>query len=249
MTADGTTPQDGRRDRGGDDTASVQAFYGRWAGLYDLVARWTPGVGSMRASAADALALRPGETVVDVGCGSGANLPYLRERVGPAGTVIGIDVTGPLIARARLRVHEEGWENVHLVRADARRPPVAEADAMVASFVVGMFDDPAAVVDGWCDLLAPGGRLALLHAAPSERRAARPVNAALEAVTVLSTPPTHKLRYERDLTRKLADSVEAAHGRLAARATAYDDREFLLGLVRLAAGRLPDEDSSDEETD
>ncbi len=239
MTPDRTVPGDGGRDREpGDDTAAVQAFYGRWAGLYDVVARWTPGVGTMRASAVDALALRPGETVVDVGCGSGANLPYLRERVGPEGTVVGLDVTAPLLARARRRVRDRGWENVHLLRADARRPPLSDADAMIASFVVGMFDDPAAVVDDWCDLLAPGGRLALLNAAPSERRAAAPVNAALEAVTVLSTPPTRKLRYERDLTAHLAESVEAGHGRLRARAAETGDRTFLLGLVRLTAGRV-----------
>jgi len=223
------------------DPASVQGFYGRWARLYDLVARWTPRVGSLRARAADALELAPGDTVVDMGCGTGANLPYLRERVGPEGTVVGIDVTGPMLARARRLVRRRGWGNVHLVRGDATRPPVAAgADALLATFVVGMFDDPAGVVDDWCDLLVPGGRMALLHAARSDRRAAAPVNAVLRAVTVLSTPPLTKLRYERDLTDALVDRVDAGHRALLDRAADGDERAFLLGLVRLAHGRLPD---------
>jgi hypothetical protein len=101
-----------------------------------------------------------------------------------------------------------------------------------------MFDDPAGVVDDWCDLLAPGGRMALLHAARSDRRAAAPVNAVLHAVTILSTPPLTKLRYERDLTGELVDRVDAGHHALLDRADG-DERAFLLGLVRLAHGRLP----------
>lgn len=237
---------DATTDGGSNDAATVQGFYGRWAGVYDLVARWTPRIGTMRTAAADALELSPGDVVVDMGCGTGATLPYLRERVGPEGTVVGLDVTAPLLARARRLVADRGWENVHLVRADATRPPVGgRIDALVASFVVGMFEDPAAVVDGWCDLVVPGGRLALLNAARSEHRLAAPVNAVLKAVTVVSTPPTRKLRYDRDLTRDLVARIEAANGVLDARAAETQEREFLLGLVRLKAGRLPGESEPD----
>ena len=105
-------------------TDDLQAFYGRWARLYDLIAR-VPGVGVWRAAAADALALEPGDTVLEMGCGTGANLPYLRERVGPEGQVIGVDLTSGMLDVARERVERRGWANVSLVRADASRPPVA----------------------------------------------------------------------------------------------------------------------------
>ena len=221
------------------DTRAVQSFYGRWAGLYDLVARWTPKVGTMRTAAAAALSLERGDVVVDMGCGTGANLPYLRERVGPEGTVVGIDVTEPLLKRAQSVVDEHGWDNVHVVRGDATRPPLGGVDAIVASFVVGMFDDPAGVVDDWCDLLVPGGRMSLLNASRSSRRTAAPINALLKVVTIVSTPPTRKLRYERDITGDLVARIEAANEALETRAVETKEQEFLLGLVRLRAGRLP----------
>ena len=70
------------------DVSTAQAFYGRWARLYDLIATF-PGVGSWRARAVDSLGLSAGDRVVEMGCGTGANFPYLRERVGPEGQVVG----------------------------------------------------------------------------------------------------------------------------------------------------------------
>jgi len=236
-TADEPEPGTAASSPGGD----VRDFYGRWAGLYDLVARRTPLVGGLRARTADALALSPGDTVVDVGCGTGATLPYLRERVGSGGTVVGVDVTREMLARARRRVERRGWSNVHLALGDGAGLPLSAGavDAVVATFVVGMFESPGAVVERWCDLLAPGGRIALLNAARSDRRAGAPVNLALDAVTVLSTPPTTRLRYDRDLTGRLTARVEAAADAVERRAATTADERFLLGLVRLTHGRLP----------
>jgi ubiquinone/menaquinone biosynthesis C-methylase UbiE len=121
MTDVGAPTNAGGSDAG--DAAVAQTFYGRWARLYDAIAT-LPGVGSWRARAVEALELDPGDTAVEMGCGTGANLPYLRERVGPEGTVVGIDFTRGMLDRARVRVERAGWENVHLVRGDATRPPV-----------------------------------------------------------------------------------------------------------------------------
>jgi len=142
----------------------VAAFYGRWAALYDRIAA-APGVGKWRQAAADRIA-GPGDTVVEMGCGTGVNLPYLRERVGPNGRVVGIDITGPLLERARERA--AGYQNVDVIRGDATAPPIREADAVLATFVCGLLSDPAAVVDRWCDLVGPGGRVAVLDATASD---------------------------------------------------------------------------------
>lgn len=220
--------------------ADVQAFYGRWARLYDVIARYTPAISSLRARTAASLELEPGDVVVDMGCGTGANLPFLREQVGPTGTIVGIDVTRPMLVRARQLVDDEGWENVHVVRGDATRPPISgPVDAIVGSFVTGMFGDPATVIDGWCDLVASGGHIALLDAARSERRAAWPVNRLMDAFTVLSAPPTFKFRYEDDVGGQLTERVETARGTLEARATTVTRETHLLGLVRLATAELP----------
>ncbi|WP_121822283.1 class I SAM-dependent methyltransferase [Halostella salina] len=218
---------------------TAQAFYGRWAALYDAIARYTPGVARLRARAADALELSPGDTVVEMGCGTGANLPYLRDRVGPGGTVVGVDFTGPVLGRARRLAERRGWDNVHVVRGDAARPPVVErVDGVLASFVVGMLDDPAATVDRWCDLVGAGGNVVLLDAALSDRAVAAPVNAAFRAVTVLSTPPTLKLRYVDSPHERLRQRVAEAREALRGRASAVAHEDHWLGIVRLTGGRI-----------
>ena len=219
--------------------ADVAAFYGRWAGLYDLVARHFPRVRRVRRAVADACRLGPGDTVVEMGCGTGANVPALRERVAPGGRYVGVDVTGPALRRARRSVADrEDGVTVEFVRADATTPPVeGPVDAVVGTFVSGMFPDSTAVVDRWCDLA--DGHVVLADAAPSRRRLARPLNALLRAVTVVSTPPTTRLRYEEDLLDRLDSRVDAAHDRLRERATATASREFLLGFIRLTGGRIP----------
>ncbi|MXV62386.1 methyltransferase domain-containing protein [Natronorubrum sp. JWXQ-INN-674] len=232
----------------------ARAFYGRWARLYDVIARRTPGVPALRERAAAACRLEPGDTVVEMGCGTGANLPYLRERVGPEGTVIGIDFTGPVLERARELTAE--YDNVHVVRGDATQPPLGglegdgdhgdegpldgetTVDALLATFVVGMLEDPAGAVDDWCDLVGPGGHVVLANAARSDEWYAPPVNAVFRAIVVLSTPPTTKLRYENAPHLRLDEKIDTAHGRLYERSAAVADETHVFGVVRLTGGRL-----------
>jgi SAM-dependent methyltransferase len=227
-------------------TDATRAFYGRWARLYDHLARRTPGIATLRRRAAAACRLEPGDTVVEMGCGTGANLPFLRERVGPEGTVIGVDVTRPVLERAQAATAD--YDNVHVLQGDATRPPVGletarsadggDVDAVLATFVVGMLEDPAAAVDDWCDLVGPGGHVVLANAARSERWYAPPVNAVFRAVVVLSTPPTTRLRYEDAPHLRLDAKIDAAHARLRERSVAVADETHLFGVVRLTGGRL-----------
>ncbi len=61
----------------------------------------------------------PGATILDLGCGPGTLTPYLLEKVGPAGRVIGVDVADGMVARARSRAARSGWHNVEFERSDA----------------------------------------------------------------------------------------------------------------------------------
>lgn len=243
MTADSSTAE----DSAGSSTSDAQAFYGRWARLYDTVARYTPGIDQVRSDAAAALRLEPGDTVVEMGCGTGANLPYLRERVGPEGTVIGIDYTREMLDVADDLVGE--YENVHLVHGDVTAPPLRlpsddgpsdahGVDAVLATFVVGMLEHPADVVEDWCNLLAPGGHLVLVNAARSNRWYGAPLNAVFRAIVVLSTPPTTKLRYDTDPHGTLDRRIANAHDGLRERAMATTERTYAGGIVRLTGGRL-----------
>ena len=219
------------------DSASAQDFYGRWAGLYDGLCRYTPGLDSVRANAADALDLRSGDTVIDMGCGTGANLPHLRERVGSGGHIVGVDYTRGMLERARIRVQHHGWKNVEVVQADAEGPPIREGvDAVLATFVVGMLSDPAGVVEGWMDLLDSGGRIGLLDAAP--RRRAGPLDAIFRGFVVASAPPTARFRYEESPAAILDQRVSTAHD--AVDLYVIDQRNATLarGFVRLTAGTV-----------
>ena len=220
--------------------SGAQQFYGQWAAVYDAIATYTPGVPALRQEVAAACRLEPGDTVVELGCGTGANLPYLRHAVGPSGTVVGVDFTGPVLERARDRTSR--FENVHVVRGDAIRFPLSaertDADAVVATFVVGMLPDPASAVDDWADLVGPGGRVVLANAARSERWYAPVVNAIFRAIVVCSTPPATKLRYDRDITRQLDERIGAAHRRLRDRSCAVAEASRQFGLVRLTGGEI-----------
>jgi len=219
-----------------DGAAAVQAFYGRWAGLYDLVATWTPGVTAARRRAVDALRLDPGDTVVDVGCGTGANLPFLRERVGPTGQVVGVDLTPGVLDRAAARARRNGWENVAVCRADGLAPPLRRADAVLASFVVGMFEEPAVAVGRWCDLLEPGGNVALLDATP--RGGDGVVDAAFRGFVAVSAPPTRRLRYDESPARRLGERVERARDVLAERGEVLVEERSWLDFLRLSVARV-----------
>ncbi|WP_435360625.1 class I SAM-dependent methyltransferase [Haloarchaeobius sp. DFWS5] len=221
--------------------SAAQEFYGQWATLYDWLARYTPGIGDLRDRAAAALDLDRGDTVVEMGCGTGANLPYLRECVGPEGTVVGLDYTRGMLDRAQRLVDREGWDNVHLVHGDATQVPFrgdGEVNAVLSTFVSGMLADPGAEVDAWCDLVGGDGTVVLVDAALSDRTIAKPVNALFRALTILSTPPTLKFRYDPSPHGILKARIEAAREALRSRARATHHEEHVLGIVRVTGGRL-----------
>ncbi len=226
-----------------DGVAATQEFYTRWARAYDFVARRTPGVGGLREAAADALAPARGDTVVEMGCGTGANLPYLRERVGPEGRVVGVDFTPGVVRVARDRVAAEGWENVGVVRGDATRPPVAasEVDAVFASFVSGMLADPAAAVRDWASLAGPGGRVGLLDLARSTRSSGAPLNLLFRGLVVASAPPGSRFGTAASPTRSLDRRVAAAHRQLRSSCSDLARDVRALGFARLSAGTVRDD--------
>jgi ubiquinone/menaquinone biosynthesis C-methylase UbiE len=222
---------------GTSGVAETQQFYTRWAGLYDALASHTPGLGGLRERAITRLAPNPGDTVVEMGCGTGANFPYLRERVGDEGTVVGVDLTAGMLAEARDRIEREGWENVHVVAGDAARPPVADADAVFASFVSGMLADPAAAVNRWADIVGEGGRIGLLDLARSTEPVGRPLNALFTGLVFAGLPS--KRRGDVVDAPKLLDSrVVAAQRALRDRCEDAHYSTHALGFARLAAGTV-----------
>jgi demethylmenaquinone methyltransferase/2-methoxy-6-polyprenyl-1,4-benzoquinol methylase len=90
--------------------------YDRAVPLYSLVGM---RVNHWRRIAVDALDLQIGDTVVEVGCGTGLNFQLLERRIGHSGRVIGFDISEAMLEHARARVAAEGWENVELINVAA----------------------------------------------------------------------------------------------------------------------------------
>ena len=98
----------------GPDAALAVARYRRLARHYDEATRRAAPV---RARAVAALGLRPGDTVLDVACGTGVCFPLLQEQIGPSGRILGVELSPDMLALARRRVEDAGWTNVTLIEA------------------------------------------------------------------------------------------------------------------------------------
>jgi SAM-dependent methyltransferase len=113
------------------------------------------------ALALDAAAPTPGQHVIDIGCGCGATVLALADRVGPTGEVLGLDVSEPMSARARERIAAAGLSNVRVVVSDAavHAFPAAGTDLLFSRFGVMFFADPLAAFANLHRTMRPGGRL------------------------------------------------------------------------------------------
>lgn len=144
------------------DTEAVRGLYDRVAPVYDMLSslyRLIDGRRLVRQGIRD-LGLRPGDTVVDLGTGTGWALPRLADAVGPSGQVIGVDISRGMLARAHRRVH--GRDNVHLVHADIadyRSPPGTRG--VLAAFAIEMLPDYDAVIARFVRELPTNGSIAV----------------------------------------------------------------------------------------
>jgi SAM-dependent methyltransferase len=130
--------------------------------------KWVKNQAVMDASLASATgaltalaAIKPGEAVLDIGCGSGQTSLMAADAVGAAGRVTGVDVSRQLLELARKRA--EGRGNLRFIEADAATHPFApEHDLLMSRFGVMFFDDPQSAFTNLRKAARPGGRLAFI---------------------------------------------------------------------------------------
>jgi SAM-dependent methyltransferase len=138
------------------DRARALRSYGALALTYELR---TASGDHARRELVEHLAPRRGETILDVGCGTGRNFDQIQKRIGPTGRLIGIEPSPEMLARASALVTRRGWTNVELVCAGAEDAVISTTvDAAILCAVHDVMRSPKALAT-ILDQIRPGGRI------------------------------------------------------------------------------------------
>jgi len=148
-------------------------------------------------------ALKPGETVLDLGSGGGFDCFLAARQVGNTGHVIGVDMTPEMISKARINAARNGYGNVEFRLGEIEHLPVADAsvDVILSNCVINLSPDKLQVYREAFRVLYPGGRLAIS-----------------DVVAVLPLPP------------EVTNSIEAHCGCLAGAAAVSELKHILSSI-------------------
>jgi ubiquinone/menaquinone biosynthesis C-methylase UbiE len=109
------------------------------------------------------LSLQRGNCVIELGCGTGLNFPFLMEQIGAEGRLIGIDLTPGMLDIARMRVERSGWKNVELIQSDIASYDFPDrVNGVLATGLFGYIPEYDCVIKAVTQSLLPGGHLAIL---------------------------------------------------------------------------------------
>jgi SAM-dependent methyltransferase len=178
-----------------DDDANAQqiAYWNEgagdlWVRLQERLDAQLDGIGE---HVLEAAGLGLGDRVLDVGCGCGASALAAARRVAPDGRVLGADISGPMLARARERAAESGLDVLAFVQADAQTHDfdAGAFDAIVSRFGVMFFDAPERAFANLRRALVAGGRLAFVCWQPLGRNPWMAAPLAAIAPHLPSLPP------------------------------------------------------------
>lgn len=141
----------------------IREVYEKRASVYELAVYlyYLLGfpIGRYRRLVVEALAPRPGDTIVEIGCGTGMNFPLLQEKVGPDGKIIGVDISAAMLRRAKRRIEAAGWQNVELVHSSAADYAFPQGvDGIIATGVLTYEPAYDKVVERGAKALAPARR-------------------------------------------------------------------------------------------
>ncbi len=118
------------------------------------------------------LQLQPGQTVLDLGCGSGLNFELIIGAIGPQGTLIGVDFSAKMLQRAQKTIDIHGWKNVFLLLQDATKLNIKELnihsgsdiriDRILCTLGLSVFPDWQIVFEKSFNLLEPTGKFGIM---------------------------------------------------------------------------------------
>jgi demethylmenaquinone methyltransferase/2-methoxy-6-polyprenyl-1,4-benzoquinol methylase len=140
--------------------------YRKRARYYDVTPQLFYPLGLQRAHrrrATRALRLRPGDSVVEIACGTGLNFPLIEQEIGPEGRIVGVDLTDAMLAQAQHRIETNRWCNISLVQADlAEFEFPTGVDAILATYAHSLLPESGQVIARGAAALSAGGRWVVL---------------------------------------------------------------------------------------
>lgn len=183
--------------------------------------------GRHRREAVGLLRLEPGQSVLDVPCGTGANFPLLQERIGPSGHVVASDFSAGMLARAQAKVGKAEWGNVRLVQADAREITaealgVTEVDAVICMLGLSVVPDWEVAFERMYGVLRPGGRCVIMDLYLDGRPTSGLANRYYEVIAQAHS----RRRFWEPLQADAIDFATSDHG-------------WFGGVARIVAGTKP----------
>jgi demethylmenaquinone methyltransferase/2-methoxy-6-polyprenyl-1,4-benzoquinol methylase len=153
---------------------NVQALYQSGAKFYDFTTILYRMIGlrmkTYRLLAIEKLSLQRGDHVIELGCGTGLNFPFLMERIGPEGSLIGVDLTQGMLDIAQERIERSGWRNVELIQSDIVEYNFPDnINGVLATGLFGYIAEYDRVIKAASMALLPGGHLVILDGKQPER--------------------------------------------------------------------------------
>ena len=212
----------------GPDRLEARRRYDRLAADFDCClgvrsSRLVRMVEGLRKRAVARLELRPGQTVIDVGCGTGDSFARLVSAVGARGCVVGVDQSGGMLERAARRISAQGWTNVQLLEAAVQEARLPDADAALFFFTHDLLRSPVAL-DHVIGALRPGGHVVAAGAKRPSHWLAR--------IAV----PTRRIMRRYTTTD---DGIDEPWDLLAERLLETTCETLVLGTLYVATGRRP----------
>jgi ubiquinone/menaquinone biosynthesis C-methylase UbiE len=147
------------------DRQAIKRRYDRLANLIPVFDWLFFQPRAFRANAVAQLNLRAGDRVLEIGCGTGRNLPHLHAAVGPEGRIFGVDLSSGMLAKARDLRDTRKWKNVELVECDAGEFTAPEPlDGVMFGLSYNTIPHHLTVLHRAWNQLRPGGRLVIMDA-------------------------------------------------------------------------------------
>jgi demethylmenaquinone methyltransferase/2-methoxy-6-polyprenyl-1,4-benzoquinol methylase len=216
-----------QRKKSGLSQSRLNEYYRRRADSYNLTDYLFLGQFpriTMRKELMSMSGLKPGDKVLDFACGAGANFPYIMERIGPTGQLVGVDYSQDMLRAAGKVVYENGWQNVQLVQSDAATmEPGTDFDVVLCTLGLAVIPRYEMAMEQAWKALKPGGTYAIADICESERWYTRPIGFVMDTIDAFI----------------IADSSRRPWEWLAAHGENYQRHELFFGYFYAATARKP----------